>query len=495
MYKPICRIISFLLAISSAVVICGCGSSSEVNETDSQPLNTDETFAETTTEVYESSIAKQDFGGETITFLTYTNSDYQNSLMDIAAESYNGEVLNDAIFDRNNTLIEKFNIDIEWIESGGNGQAKSKLASAVLADTDEYDIYMNSTASAASDGFAGYLMNMNDVPYIDLDKPWWNSQVARDTSILGQNYFYIGDMSLDTWTQSYVVYFSKQVAEDYSIPDLYDIARRGEWTFERLDELTRRVYSDLNGNGEYDENDLYGLAACSVCIDCFWASSGVKFISKNQDDIPELLIQDSFYDLYEQMVSLLTAPEMLYTDRPEYTSKRDTYDRGAFIEDRALFFIEGLCVASNKLREMESDYGIIPLPKYDLEQENYITFSHTGHNSSVALPITLADDAEMLGMILEDMAYYSMELVRPAYYENMLNGKLARDEESIEMLDIITSNISYDLGFLLINSLMWDLRTAITQNNPAGSFISARESNAVTTIQKAVDSVQSNISE
>lgn len=178
-------------------------------------------------------------------------------------------------------------------------------------------------------------------------------------------------------------------------------------------------------------------------------------------------------------------------------SKRDTYDRGAFIEDRALFFIEELCVASNKLREMESDYGILPLPKYDLEQENYITFSHTSHNLSVALPITSADDAEMLGMILEDMAYYSMELVRPAYYENMLNGKLARDEESIEMLDIITSNISYDLGFLLLtnNFLHWQngLRRAITTQSAPASFIASKESSALSDINKAIESVRDNI--
>jgi len=126
--------------------------------------------------------------------------------------------------------------------------------------------------------------------------------------------------------------------------------RDGKWTIAKLDEITRTVYTDLNGNTEYDENDLYGLSSCSICIDCFWASSGITFVGKNDAGELELTIGDGFYDAYEQISELLQAPEMLYTDRPQYTSKRDTYDRDAFKEDRALFFIEGLCIAEADLR-------------------------------------------------------------------------------------------------------------------------------------------------
>ena len=59
--------------------------------------------------------------------------------------------------------------------------------------------------------------------------------------------------------------------------------------------LTKTVYKDLNGNGEYDENDLYGLSACSVCIDCFWISSGVRFISKDAEDGLTLSIDEKVY--------------------------------------------------------------------------------------------------------------------------------------------------------------------------------------------------------
>lgn len=334
---------------------------------------------------------------------------------------------------------------------------------------------------------------MNTVPHITLDNPWWNGRMAEDTSVMGVNYFYIGDMNLDTWTQSYVTYFSKTVAENYDIENLYDVVRRGEWTFEKLDELTRTVYRDVNGNGEYDENDLYGLAACSVCIDCFWASSGINMVVKDADGVPSYSFDDQFYDMYDRIVKLLQAPEMLYTDRPQYTANRAVYDRGAFMEDRALFFIEGLCVAGNLLRSMETDYGILPLPKYDKTQESYRTYSHTTHNSTVSLPTTSADKVDMLGMILEDMAFYSMELVRPAYYENMLSAKLARDEESIEMLEIITRNVSYDLMFVLNYSFAnQQLRGAVSNAEAAASFIAKQQSKLNESIEKQTTSIREN---
>lgn len=103
-----------------------------------------------------------------------------------------------------------------------------------MAGDDTYDIFLMSTVNAFKCGFTGNLLPMNEIPHIDLSKPWWNSRIAEDTSILGVNYFYIGDMNLNTWTQSYVTYFNKKLAVDYDIPDLYGTVKSGKWTFDEL---------------------------------------------------------------------------------------------------------------------------------------------------------------------------------------------------------------------------------------------------------------------
>lgn len=481
------RMISILLLASTLLASCG-GTGSGTESTADAPGETSGT-TDTETEKLTSGLEAVDYGGEEVNFLTYKNSDYQNSQMDILAETLNGEHVNDAVYNRNKTLEEKYNVVIKSDGDSSFDALAAAVNKLVMAGDDTYDICLLSAVNALKCGFAGSLLPMGEVPHIDLSKPWWNDRIAGDTSILGVNYFYIGDMNLNTWTQSYVTYFNKRLAVDYDIPDLYETVKAGKWTFDELTRLTKTVYRDLNGNGEYDENDLYGLSACSVCIDCFWISSGVRFISKDADDGLVLSIDEKVYDMWQRMADLLDAPEMLYTDRPQYTKMRDTYDRGAFVEDRALFFIEGLCVASNKLRDMETDYGIIPVPKNDESQENYSVYSHATHNSTVSVPTTSSGKLDMLGRIIEDMAYFSSETVRPAYYDMMLAGKLARAEEDVEMLGIITNSISYDLAYSLLD--MWSLRSAVT-SKPAASYIESQRSTYEKAINQAMDSVREN---
>ncbi|MBQ3179102.1 MAG: hypothetical protein IJB52_14880 [Clostridia bacterium] len=306
-----------------------------------------------TQETYESSIPKQDFGGEEIKVLTFTTTEYMNSAQDINVAELTGELLNDAVFNRNTLLAEKFNISFDISDAGNFQSIITVVNDTVIAgDTEALDILMGSAYSMTSCGLAGSIRNMNTLPYIDLEKPWWNKTVAEESSILNTNYFLIGDMNLDAWTQSYVTYFNPEMAADYNVENLYQLVRDNKWTLDKMDTLTRSVYVDTNGNGEYDENDTYGLSACSVCIDCFWASGGVKFIEKDANDAISLQFSNKFYDMYDSITALLAAPEMLFTDRPEYSANRAVFDRGAFMENRALFFIEALCVGDYTLRDM-----------------------------------------------------------------------------------------------------------------------------------------------
>jgi len=50
-------------------------------------------------------------------------------------------------------------------------------------------------------------------------------------------------------------------------------------------------------------------------------------------------------------------------------------------------------------------------------------------------------------VILEALAAESLYTLRPAYYDKSLKGKHARDEESVEMLDIIILSKMYDFGW------------------------------------------------
>ena len=89
---------------------------------------------------------------------------------------------------------------------------------------------------------------------------------------------------------------------------------------------------------------------------------------------------------------------------------------------------------------MDIEFGILPYPKMDEAQENYITSSHDTANVG-AIPMTCGK-ADTMGAVLEVLARESAEDVVPAYYETALKVKYARDDQSSRMLDIIRYNIS-----------------------------------------------------
>lgn len=226
------RMILMLLLASTLLASCG-GTGSGTESTADAPGETSGT-TDTETEKLTSGLEAVDYGGEEINFLTYKNSEYQNSQMDILAETLNGEHVNDAVYNRNKTLEEKYNVVIKSYGDSSFDALAAAVNKLVMAGDDTYDIFLMSTVNAFKCGFTGNLLPMNEIPHIDLSKPWWNSWIAEDTSILGVNYFYIGDMNLNTWTQSYVTYFNKKLAVDYDIPDLYGTVKSGKWTFDEL---------------------------------------------------------------------------------------------------------------------------------------------------------------------------------------------------------------------------------------------------------------------
>jgi len=77
------------------------------------------------------------------------------------------------------------------------------------------------------------------------------------------------------------------------------------------------------------------------------------------------------------------------------------------------------------------------LGKYEPSQEGYFTTYNYANASSLSIPVTNSRPSET-GLVVEALAAESMYTLTPAYYDIALERKYMRDEESREMLDIIT---------------------------------------------------------
>jgi hypothetical protein len=109
-----------------------------------------------------------------------------------------------------------------------------------------------------------------------------------------------------------------------------------------------------------------------------------------------------------------------------------------------LFYSNQLLVTLN-LREMESDFGIVPMPKADEKQENYISIANTYFSDHVVVPATCGR-LEQTGHLLDAMGYYAQQYITPAFIDQSIKLKGVRDEDSLNMINLIHATQTFDVG-------------------------------------------------
>jgi hypothetical protein len=185
---------------------------------------------------------------------------------------------------------------------------------------------------------------------------------------------------------------------------------------------------------------MYGLSTTVDTIYGLFYSTGLSFISKDSDDLPYFNLDlTKAQSVLERTAAIFNEDNraLIASRITGQTSNVITGIREAFLEGRALFYAEVMFHVAN-LRQMETDFGIIPQPKYDEAQEDYITFVNPA-GSCLTVPITVAS-VERSGIVLEAMASESYRYLTPAYYNTALQQKYTRDNESAEMLDLLLQN-------------------------------------------------------
>ena len=127
-----------------------------------------------------------------------------------------------------------------------------------------------------------------------------------------------------------------------------------------------------------------------------------------------------------------------------------------FVEGHGLFIQDEL-TAMDYFREMEDDFGIVPNPKYNEDQKEYYQRVRP-YVAMFAIPATIPDE-EKTGAVLEYWAWLSHYTTLPAYYEITIKQKRTRDEDAIEMLDIIRTTPVYEFSeiyYTHIRHYAWD---------------------------------------
>lgn len=395
-------------------------------------------------------IGEYDFEGASFGMMTFQNVNFHYEML---SEEMNGEVMNDAEVQVTAEIEERFDIDLQ---QQLYADFANTPATSVQAGDTSIDLVRIRCDAATTWWSNGLLVTSDSVPVINLDKVYWDKTINDSLSINNKQYIALSAFDLCTYDLTFSLVFNKDMITDYSLNDPYSLVNGGTWTMDAMNEMTTAVTTDLDNNGIYDENDRYGyLASPKMVAPGFWIGAGVLSIEKDENDIPSLAIgSEKFISVWEKMISMTHTGNQWYgvNDGPDVPySTRAIFSAGnGLFMDISFFFAEGL-------REMEQDFGIVPYPKYDEAQSEYCT--RLCYYFPTVVPVTkTGDELERCGVVLEALACAYYNEVVPAYYDVILSNKVARDEKSAEMLDIIFASRVIDIGD---STMCGDLRDGI----------------------------------
>lgn len=440
MKKHICILLMMALLCAN---FASC-STTEEKETENAPQESSQVETETTEEnVYAALLAEvptADYNGYTFQMLN-NESNFAYTLM--TAEEITGESINDAVYNRNVAVADKLNISIEE-NMVGFWEVTADMQTAITAGDDTYDCFWNESHFVAPFAVRGELLDVNDISSIDLTKPWWNGDALAEISFGDTQYFLVGDLHLMFKESYWMCSYNKDILNENALEDPYVVARNGEWTMDTMQKYMQTAAQDLDGNGTIELGDRFGVTCNSGCTSAFMIAADEVYIERDASGVPQIKIPDDrFYSVYEKIVSILYAPEIDYVclqGQTEGLTGEDWHD--VFISGHSLFFLEPIG-SLKKLRDMDAEFGIVPFPKFNTEQQDYITYI-AGYAAFCGIPIT-ASDAERTGVILENLCAQSYGELRNAYVETTLNFKYIRDEESVEMLNLILDSGRFSL--------------------------------------------------
>jgi len=450
MKKKTFKTTALCLAVLLLIAGSSCGGGDAVDESTDTVAATQAEQTETAEDVLAGAepLPETDLGGME---LRIANPDpdvlsWANILLDADED---GTPINDAIAKRNRMLEEQyhFSLQVEILPDFNT----EYLYNAVMAGDDAYDLCQ------IYDVRLLYTLELIDawdnIPYVQLDAPWWNPEASACFNINGSQIMTAGNMTLGYLSRSMCYLFNKTIYSSLGFDEnLYELVLDGKWTQDVFFRMAADAVSDLNGDGAYDASDRYGtFGNPRAYYNTIFYGSGLSYVERGNDGLYEFTLHENekTVSLFEKILSF----DSSNPNRTYYNNRSDmhpsTLDPNTLFESgQALFHVQGLPHTIEGLRAMDDEFGIIPLPKADEAQKDYYT---TAYGAAVTvLPRTVPEDRyEAIGLLTEAMTRYTYKEIVPIYKEVLLKTKYSRDNESSEMLDIVFSSIRFDPGILI----------------------------------------------
>lgn len=432
---------------------------------------------------------------EPLESLWYSDLDYNNedtvilsragdsiTKREFYVEEQTGEQVNDAVYMRNIHVEEALHVKLQQIAVDVTRDGPNEKIKTMVQAGESVDIASNHMFHNAGYIADGLYQDLHHISTIDMNRPYWNQSFNYNSAINGKNYQLLGDASLTQVAGVYVTFFNWKLWQDHFKDEIdpYQLAESKQWTLDKMFSLSKNIYQDANGNGEADGDDIYGFAryASGLVNDAILGGSEIRFGSLDENNLYHQTAHtdERIVTFIEKVNQLFYSENCTYCMQKNYMLAQPSQQLYMLNDDKALFMMWRLGDGVEWLSDMESDYGVLPIPKLDETQEHYAAWTHDGA-SVVCIPKT-CQNSEKAGAVISLICEKTRENILPIYYDSILKNRYTRDENTAKMIDLIMENInmSFDYiyqGIMTESSYVWLFRNKIFNRTlPADNALS-----------------------
>jgi len=469
--KMICAMLLASMMLSAAA----CGSNTDTadpagesdTEVDTTPAETEDPRPDTLPD-------DLDFNGEEIGIL------WREGSVNIEfTEELDGEIVNDALWHRDDNVETRLNVSINHIEKPYTWASRMEylnmIKSSVVAGDDTYAIATGQYNTLPNLILDGVFYDLKTLPYLDFSQPWWMSGL-KELELTGKLFVAGGTLSMKTISNIQCIFFNQNLVEDFSLTSPYTLVTERKWTLDTLMSLSEDIYSDLNANGQADPDDRYAFMFIDRNYIKPFMQSCDLHITTIEDGYPVLTFgTERVVSVIEKLCSFVNENTAVYL--PAGT---DAVPDNIINSGKTIFITGAFSHAGTLYNEMEDTFGVVPYPMYDATQENY--YSVLGESNTLFGITNSFSRLETAAAVMEAISIENYYVVSPAYYETALKTKYSRDMETGKMFDIMRENVVFEFGamFPQCSSFRAAFFESVQNNNPNWMSTYASKESAVT---------------
>ena len=455
------------------------------------------------------------FDGETVNFVVDESLGRASELF---VDAMNGDLVNDAIYNRNLKVESDLGVTLNFITHPGSGDRSfcNEISKVVLSGTGDYDLiagYGYFLTAVVRNWCYANLKVLEDESSLDLSKPWWNQFYVSEATLADQIYTVTGDLAISSVSRAGCIFFNKRLADEHlaqwgGTAGLYKLVEDGDWTFDKFAEICKDVYNDEDGDGQRSVDDFYAFSSIwsgPLPSDAFQFGMDARITRKGEDGVPVLEYNnersaDVISKLYRfntdsagVLYKTASSPEFLYSSERGSSIIIDKFINGTLI-----FYAYSIDTAK-QFSDMNDDFGLLPMPKYNKEQDRYYT-SHDGSYTAFAVAADLLDErkekTDLVGTVFEKLSEESYRNVTPNYFETVMKYRYLRtdaeNQKDIKMYDLIRDGNNFNFG-LIYSSMLEDVSFAYRHiigrygNDNSASYWQQNQSTVVTKFNNLIN--------